>query len=125
MPSPREGEMSDQPTTPPASEAAPPPPAIPIVRIAREIPVIFSDGVKSQAFGSGISKFYLLRFDPDPEVQTPARETIIAQITMPSDAFVKMVAFFEHRLKIMVAEKAVTQESIDAARQFWIEHSGS
>jgi hypothetical protein len=92
------------------------------VRIAQPIPVLFADGVTSQSYGPGIAKFYFSRIDPDPLVSGPTKVEQILQIVMPAEAFVTMTAFFEQRLKMMVASKIISQESVDNARQFWVEH---
>ena len=105
-------------------QAAPPPqaPTIPQVKIVPDIPVIFADGVSSQSYGFGVSKMYFMRYDPDPRAQNAPTETPVCQLVMPVQTFVTSVAFLEHRLKQMVADKAVTQEQIDAARQYWMDH---
>jgi hypothetical protein len=38
---------------------------------------------------------------------------------MPATAFADMVAFFEHRLRVMVARGNIPQEIIDERREFY------
>ena len=89
---------------------------VPIVRIAPEIPMIFADGVRSQAYGAGVSKFYLYRTDADPDVTLPAKQVIVGQIVMPGIGFAKMVHFLQHRLDMMVREGGISQEALDEIR---------
>jgi hypothetical protein len=105
-----------------AQAAATPVTSIQSVRIVQEVPLIFADGVMSQSYGSGVSKFYLSRFDPDPRARAAPQEVVVLQVAMPIQNFVMSVAFLEHRLKTMVAENAVTQEQVDRARQYWIDN---
>lgn len=95
---------------------------IPTVRIAQETPVIFADGVMSHSYAYGVSKIYLVRSDVDPSVSGPGQDVIAAQFIMPTDGFVRMTAFFEHRIKVMVEAGALKQEAVDKARQFWIDN---
>ncbi len=93
------------------------------VRILQDVPVIFVDGVVSQSFAPGVVKFYFSRVDSDPFLRPEgARNVVNLQVVMPTDSFVRMVAFFEHRLKMMAGSNDVSQATIDAARQFWIDN---
>jgi hypothetical protein len=96
------------------------PASIPAVKIVPDVPVIFADGVISQSWGPGISKFYLGRFDGDPEAKKEAISVPVVQMVMPAEGFVQMVAFFEHRLKAMIEKGIVSQDSIDSARAYWL-----
>ncbi|MCA6105112.1 MULTISPECIES: hypothetical protein [Bradyrhizobium] len=96
-------------------------PAPTAVRIVPDIPTIFADGSISQSWGPGVSKFYFGRIDADPHVQGAPTSTVVAQVIMPTEGFVAMVTFFEHRLKMMVEAGAVSQETIDRSRQAWID----
>lgn len=100
-----------------ASVAAAP---IPAVKIVPDIPTIFADGAISQSWGPGISKFYLGRLDADPAAKGDATSVTVAQIIMPAEGFVSMMAFFEHRVRMMVEQGIVSQETVDNAREFWI-----
>jgi hypothetical protein len=93
-------------------------PDITTVRIAQEIPIIFIDGVHSHSFAFGVSKLLLSRWDPTPGGGLN-KETVVVQIVMPTENFVKSVAFLEHRLRFMIQSKAITQEQVDEARKFW------
>jgi hypothetical protein len=77
--------------------------------------------VLSQAFGPGVSKFYLSRVDSAPEPGLGGGNKIVplVQIVMPAEGFVHMVAFFEMRLKMMVENKIITKEMIDRARKLY------
>jgi hypothetical protein len=91
------------------------------VRITPEIPVIFADNIASHAWTPNLSKFYFVRIDSDPFATSPNTQNFVAQIVMPNDGFVRMVAFLEHRLKMMVDSQAVAQDAVDEARRFWVE----
>jgi hypothetical protein len=91
-------------------------PAIPAsVRVVSDIPVVFADGVSSQSYGIGISKFFLVRIDPDPQ-SGPNRPVLIQQVVMPIDGFIQMWAFFEHRLKIMIKDGVATKDMVERFR---------
>jgi hypothetical protein len=111
--------MAEGENTQKAQAAAP---GIPSVRIVQDVPVIFCDGVASQSYGFGVTKMYLSRFDPDPAARNRPTETMVMQLVMPTDAFVMTVAFLEHRLKNMIAEKAVSQDQVDKARDYWVKN---
>jgi hypothetical protein len=87
------------------------------VRIVQEIPVIFIDGVASHFFGLGTSKFYLGRFDPDPNAKAVPKLVNILQVVMTTDGFAHLVTFLEHRLQVIVKEGAITQQRVDEIRQ--------
>jgi hypothetical protein len=93
---------------------------IPAVKIVPDIPAIFTDGAISQNWGPGISKFFLGRLDADPNALKEATSTPVAQIIMPAEGFVQMVAFFEHRVEMMVEQGVVSQGSVDKAREHWV-----
>ena len=90
------------------------------VKIVQETPVIFADGIASHAWTQNLSKFYLVRYDSDPLAQSLNTQTFVAQIVMPNDGFVMAFAFLEHRLKVMLDGGSITKESLDKARQFWL-----
>jgi hypothetical protein len=94
---------------------------IPSVKVVQDLPLIFADGVLSQAWGANLSKFYLSRIDSDPQPGLgPGNKVVpLVQIVMPIDGFVQMVAFFEMRLRMMVNNKVITQDMIDKARQLY------
>ena len=102
--------MSDQ-----AGGSTPAP--IPAVKVVQDIPVLFADGVSSQSYGIGFSKFFLYRWDPDPFAKGTGTPVPILQVAMPTDGFVAMWLFFEQRIRMMVKEGALTQEDIDQKRQ--------
>jgi hypothetical protein len=78
------------------------------------IPNVFADGVMSQSYGPGISKFYLYRTDGDPHAQVEPVNTPIVQVIMPAAGFVRTWAFFGARIKTMIDEGFLTQEQVDA-----------
>ena len=91
------------------------------VKIVQETPVIFADGIASHAWTQNLSKFYLVRFNSDPLAKSlNTTETFVAQIVMPNDGLVMAFAFLEHRLKVMLDSGSITKESLDKARQFWV-----
>jgi hypothetical protein len=93
------------------------PAGIPTVKIAQDVPVVFTDGVMSHAHGPGIAKFYLYRADPSPDALEPAKNIPIAQLIMTARGFAAMLHFLEHRLKIMIADGAISQAEVDRINQ--------
>jgi len=71
----------------------------------------------SQAFGPGISKFYLYRNDFDPNLSAPAKNTPVVQIIMSAEGFAAMVHFLQHRLQMMIEAKAISQDALDRIKQ--------
>jgi hypothetical protein len=90
---------------------------IPSVRTVADIPVIFADGVISHSYIAGVSKFYLYRTDTSPNVSEGAKNTVVAQIIMSAQGFAQMLHFFEHRLDIMLKDKAISQEAVDKIKE--------
>ena len=89
------------------------------VRIVPEIPAIYADTVLSQSYGPGISKFFLARFDSDPAATSVPSSVPVAQVIMPAEGFVQMVAFFQMRLQVMVDSQIISQDSVDKAHEYW------
>lgn len=106
--------MTEGPTQQPEAVAA-----ISSVRVVQDTPVVFADGVTSQSSGVGFSKFFFHRWDPDPEAKGPGKATQVLQMVMPTDGFLSMVMFFEHRIKIMVKEGSISQADVDKKRAFY------
>ena len=80
-----------------------------VVKVVQDLPVIFADGVMSQWYSpGGVCKFHLGRLDPDPRASADPKEVPILQVVMPTDGFVSMVAFCEHRLDAMIEAGIVT-----------------
>jgi hypothetical protein len=77
------------------------------------IPVVFVDGVMSQSYGPGISKFYFYRIDGDPHAKGETSNTPVAQVVMPASGFVRTWAFFGKRIRKMVEEGIITQKEVD------------
>src|SRR5216684_1422940 len=77
------------------------------------IPIAFADGVMSQSYGPGISKFYLYRIDGDPHAKGEAANTPVAQVVMPISGFIRAWAFFGQRIQTMIAEGFITQQQVD------------
>jgi hypothetical protein len=89
------------------------------VRTIPEIPVVFADGVANHVMGPGISKFHFYRTDAILGKLNVFEKVEALQLIMPANSFVDMVAFFEHRLKVMVKYGNVTQSVIDDRREFY------
>jgi hypothetical protein len=87
------------------------------VRIVQDIPVVFADGVMSQSYIEGVSKFYLYRTDAAPIVTDGARNVPVVQVVMSAHGFAGMIHFFEHRLKMMIADGAISQASVDKIKE--------
>ena len=108
----------DQPSTPnspsPAQTSGPA-----SVRIVTDIPIVYADGIVNHVVGPGVCKFYLYRSDADPKDPKEYSQATVVQVVMPVGGFVEMAAFFEHRLRVMVKNKAVTQEYIEERRKFY------
>jgi hypothetical protein len=90
-------------------------PAVPFEKLApwATIPNVFADGVMSQSYGPGISKFYLYRTDGDPHAKGNPVNTPIAQVVMPAAGFVRTWAFFGKRIKTMIEQGFLTQDQVD------------
>jgi hypothetical protein len=87
------------------------------VKIVSDIPVVFADAVSMQTYGPGISKFYLVRIDPDPLGAGSNKVAAVLQVVMPMDGFIQMWAFFEQRLKTMLKDGVISKSEIDKARE--------
>ena len=92
-----------------ASAALALPATAPTVRVLPDIPLLFADGVSVQSYAPGISKFYLIRADPDPSGRDN-KLTTVTQVVMPMEGFVQMWAFFEHRIKVMIKAGVVDKK---------------
>ena len=91
---------------------------MPTVKVVQDVPVLFADGVMSQAYAPGVSKFYLYRTDSAPDVTShPAQNIPVLQVVMPARGFAALVHFFQHRLKLMIDEGAITKAEVDAINQ--------
>jgi hypothetical protein len=90
------------------------------VSFAQAPVVIFSDGALSQTFAPGVAKFWLYRVDVDPHVSTDAGTTPVAQVIMPAEQFVNMVAFFERRIELMVANGVVRPGLLEEMRASYL-----
>jgi hypothetical protein len=82
----------------------------------QSIPLIFADGVISQAYSPGIVKFYLGRNDPEIRGGSTANIVNVAQVVMPIAGFVATFVFFEQRLQMMIEGGLLNQADIDTAR---------
>jgi|ERR1700722_8640724 hypothetical protein len=83
------------------------------VRIIQDVPVVFSDGVMSHSFVQGVAKFYLFRTDSAPNVVEGTRNVPVVQVVMSAIGFAGMLHFFEHRLKLMIEDGAISQATVD------------
>lgn len=88
------------------------------VKVVSDVPVFFADNIVSQSYGAGISKFYFARIDTDVLVAGPNRTVPVAQAIMPAEGFARAVAFFNHRLKLMVRDGVISQEAVDEIFSF-------
>jgi hypothetical protein len=85
------------------------------------VPTMYADGVANLARGPGIVKFYLTRFDPDPDVESnnPALNTMVGQVVMSATGFAATVLFFKKQLDEMLergeVDRAVFAELVKAA----------
>jgi hypothetical protein len=76
-------------------------------------PVVFADGCQSGAWGGGVVKFYLNRYDPSFDAIEPAKREPVVQIVTSTPGFIAMTLFFQRMLDRMVADGATTQAAID------------
>jgi hypothetical protein len=81
-----------------------------------EIPTIFADGVMNLANSPHVMKFYLFRLDPSAKDMQKAQARVCAQIVLPMNGFLNMVAFLERAVEGLRAQGIVTEEDISAAR---------
>jgi hypothetical protein len=91
------------------------------VRLVPDIPVVFVDGSANHAM-PGVSKFYMYRTDPLPDNANEYKQVTVVQIIMPSTSLVDMVAFLEHRLRVLLKNNQITQELIDERRDFYMKY---
>jgi hypothetical protein len=96
---------AEAPTTPPA------------VKVIGDIPVLYADAVSSQAYVRNTSKFFLVRFDPNPHGVGTPEISVVQQIVMPMEGFVQMWVFFEHRLKMMIRDGTISKDIIEHYRE--------
>jgi hypothetical protein len=115
-----ERKMTDKEPAPPVASSGPV-----TVRIAQEIPVVFADQVTNHVMGPGVIKCYFNRIDPAPGDPNQYSNVQVLQLIMPASGFVDMVAFFEHRLRLMVAANHVSQERVDERREFYSKYPAS
>jgi hypothetical protein len=83
------------------------------VRVVGDIPVVFSDGVMSHSYIRGVSKYYLYRTDSSPDVSDGPKNIVVAQVVMSATGFAGMLHFFQHRLKLMIDDGAISQAEVD------------
>jgi hypothetical protein len=67
----------------------------------------------SQSYIHGVSKFYLYRTDNDPDVTKGAKNVPVVQVVMSAQGFAGMLHFFQHRLKMMVRDGAISQDAVN------------
>ncbi len=89
------------------------------VKITPDIPLIFADGVISQVYGPGVSKFYFGRFDADPHAEGPGASVPVAQLVMPTEGFADMVSFLEFRLQTMIEAGVISADYVARSRAKW------
>jgi hypothetical protein len=90
-----------------------------LVRTIDAVPVIYADGILNQVRAPGISKFHFFRDDAVVGDSSQYTKVEVLQIIMPVNGFVDMLAFFEHRLKLMIEKGQTTQEFVDSRRNFY------
>jgi hypothetical protein len=90
-----------------------------LVRTVPEVPVIFADGLINEVMGPGVAKFHFFRSDAIVGDQTSYEKVEVLQVIMPANAFVDMVAFFEHRIRVMLKNNNVSKELVEERREFY------
>jgi hypothetical protein len=80
------------------------------------IPTIFVEGVTNLAPNINVTKFYLYRTDPDLTGKAAYKNQPVAQIVIPTLAFVTMALFFERGLQFMIDQGHVTKEFVQSVR---------
>lgn len=89
------------------------------VKVVQDIPVVFADGVLQHVTSPNVSKFYLHRSDVNPKDPNSFSNFPVIQVIMPNTGFADMVAFLEHRLKVMLHRGDISQAVIDERRDFY------
>ena len=80
------------------------------------IPTVFIDGIVNLLPAANVVRFYLFRTDPEiRETKPKQRNAIVAQVIMPTEAFVASVAFLHASLDRLVAQGVVRKEYVDSA----------
>jgi hypothetical protein len=78
------------------------------------VPTVYADGVANLSRGPGVVKFYLVRFDPDPDANwTTAISTMAGQVVMSSIGFAATAIFFSKQLAEMVERGEIDKTAID------------
>jgi hypothetical protein len=90
-----------------------------LVRTIPEAPVVFADGIINQVTGPGIAKFHFYREDAVVGNVDVYEKVEVLQVIMPANSFIDMVAFFEHRIRVMVKNGYVSQSHLDERRAFY------
>jgi hypothetical protein len=79
-----------------------------------ELPTIFADGVVNILPSKEVVKFYLSRFDPPIVGDANLLQRVIAQVAMPTTAFVQTAVFFQVALNHLVDEGYVSKTEVEA-----------
>ncbi len=74
------------------------------------IPVLFSDGISSAQFGREVVRCYLSRFDPNLSGSGSSQNEPVAQVVLPTSAFLQSVAFMSRIVDQMVHDGIITAE---------------
>ena len=76
-------------------------------------PTIFADNVVNITRGSGIVKFYFVRFDPVLSGNAQPNAAPVSQVVMPMGGFAAMTVFFQQQLELMIQNNDITREFVD------------
>jgi hypothetical protein len=75
---------------------------------------VYADGVANLSRGPGIVKFYLARFDPDPnDSKDPVISTMAGQVVMSAIGFAATAIFFQKQLADMVERGEINRAVVD------------
>ncbi len=80
---------------------------------------MYVDAILSQIMAPNISKMLFHRFESSPtEINTYVKRPVI-ELVMPANHFADLVAFLEHRLRLMVKNGYVSQGTVDERRKLY------
>lgn len=80
--------------------------------MANETPTFFADAVSSMWWTQEAVKVFFLRVDPDPRGIEAPTPVAALQVVMPTNGFLNMFVYFQHRVNMLVDAGTVSREAI-------------
>ena len=92
---------------------------VPSIRALEGVPVIYADGIFNQVRALGVSKMHFFRDDAVLGDVSSYTKVEVLQLIIPAVGFTEMVAFLEHRLKLMIEKGQASQQDYDTRKKFY------